>query len=108
MPYAAPATSALAALLEPVAVLTTMLAVVALLRAEGTWTLICAGDTKNSGAATPLNVTEVPARTMGNGVFVAAVADAARYCPHRVTIIWGAITSGSWLDRLAAFCTPPG
>src|SRR5258708_6906537 len=38
---------------------------------QGTCKLICAGETYNSGARTPLKVTETPPRDVGRGIYLA-------------------------------------
>ena len=58
---------------------------------NGACRLICVGETKNSGAGTPLTVTETPASCVGKGTFWADSVWEARLEPKTDTRVPGAI-----------------
>src|SRR5712692_5484425 len=91
-----------AALVKPPTV-TVREASLCLASSQGTWKLICVGETKNRGAATPFRLILASPSKVGNGTSAAAAVVEARFEPNTVAILPGA--TGTPAAKLAPFTT---
>src|SRR5579871_1349424 len=79
------------AVLDCVPVVTVTVVVVCPATSQGSWKLICPGDTKKSGAlidlpALVVNETDAPSSEVGKGIELATIVSGARFVPNVETI----------------------